>query len=108
MDTFKKPLLIGRNDTAILFELFGCETLSLDTLTPDEILHQIQEKAAHIGIIYRTAEITFTDKQEAFLNDLDIPMITIPTKPGEGDIAVSTFEKLTERAVGMKLDFLKD
>ena len=108
MDTTKRPLLIGRNDTAILFSLFGCITLSLDALTPDEIMAQIQSLSSQIGIIYRTAEIQFTEKQEAFLTELDIPMITLPTRPGEGDLAVAKFEKLTERAVGMKLDFLKD
>ncbi len=106
--TPKHPLLIGRNDTTILFSLFGCITLSLDALSPDEIILKIQEQASQIGIIYRTAEVSFSERQEQFLTSLDIPMITIPTKPGEGDLAVSTFEKLTERAVGMKLDFLKD
>ena len=104
----KRPLLIGRNDTTILFSLFGCITLSLDAHTPDEIIQQIRAQSSQIGIIYRTAEVEFTDRQEAFLTELDIPMITLPTKPGEGDLAVAKFEQLTERAVGMKLDFLKD
>ena len=108
METTKRPLLIGRNDTTILFSLFGCIVLSLDTLTPDEIITKIQAISSQVGIIYRTAEVKFTDRQEIFLSDLDIPMITLPTRPGEGDLAVAKFEKLTERAVGMKLDFLKD
>lgn len=108
MKDSKRPLLIGRNDTAILFSLFGCITLSMDNLSTDEIISEIKSMASQIGIIYRTADVHFTDRQEAFLTELDIPMITLPTKPGEGDLAVAKFEKLTERAVGMKLDFLKD
>ncbi len=107
MEASKKSILIGRNDTATLFKIFGFETFSIDTLEPQQILQSLHEMQSELGIILRTSEVHFSDKHEQFLQHLDVPMITIPVQAGEGNVAADKFERLVEKAVGMKLDFLK-
>ena len=108
MEDSKKSILIARNDTATLFKIFGFETFSIDTMEPKEILSALHEMHSQLGIIIRTSEVSFSDKHEQFLQNLDVPMITIPVRAGEGNVAAAKFERLVEKAVGMKLDFLKE
>lgn len=107
METTKKSILIGRNDTATLFKIFGFETFSIDTMESREILTALNEMQSELGVIIRTSEVSFSEREEQFLQHLDVPMITIPVKAGEGNVAAAKFERLVEKAVGMKLDFLK-
>ena len=108
MKASKNAILIGRNDTANLFSIFGFITYSIDQKDIAEILKGLEQNVSSIGLIFVTSEVSLTEKQQRTLDRLDVPLLTVPVHPEESDISRTQFERLVERAVGMKMDFLQE
>lgn len=103
----KKSIFIGRKETTTLFKIFGFNTIVIDDFNEKEIFDQILNDKDNIGLILRTNQLAFSDKQNRIIFDLNIPIIEIPIADGESELQINDLQNLIEKAVGMKLDFLK-
>jgi len=103
----KKSIFIGQKETVTLFKIFGFETISLDEFDEKEIFDQIMADKDNIGLILRTNQLRVSAKQNKIIFELNIPIISIPIADGESEIQINDLQNLIEKAVGMKLDFLK-
>ena len=103
----KKSIFIGKKETVTLFRIFGFETISLDEFDEKEIFDKIISDKDNIGLILRTNQLVFSNKQNETIFELNIPIIEIPIAEGESELQINDLKNLIEKAVGMKLDFLK-
>lgn len=104
MNQYKKPVIIADFDMSILFQLFGFETFTNETLSIDEIIQKIIQDIDTYAIIFISSAITLSDKQKKILAQLNVPISQLPiTKESS---SVDELKRLTEKAVGMSLDTL--
>ncbi len=108
MKPTKHIMLLGSSGTLTLFQLFGFVTRAVDTeadmLT---VLQELDEQADQYGAILMTSDIQLTDRQQKKINALNLPILVIPLHPDQTSIGHASMERLIEKAVGMKLQFLK-
>lgn len=105
----KKVAIIGKKGTITVFRLFGFTILEIET--EDDVvqaLQTVEEEKEKLGMLLVTSDIQFSEKQLKRVTGLDIPMITVPVHSDQTDIAYNTMEQMIEKAVGMKLNFLKN
>lgn len=103
----KHVYIIGNQDACLLYQTFGCTPLSTETHSLEQILETLQENVSDIGMILITSDTPVDGLFEKKLNQLQVPLLTIPTHPNESGKGFNTLEKLVDKAVGMKIDFLK-
>ncbi len=99
--------IIGNPDACLLYQTFGCIPLSTEQQDLDSILDYLKDNLSDIGMILITSDTMIEGLYEKKLNQLQVPLLTIPTHPDESGKGFTTLEKLVDKAVGMKIDFLK-
>jgi V/A-type H+/Na+-transporting ATPase subunit F len=106
--TKKKVAIMGKKGTVTLFRLFGFQIFEVET---DEDVNaaitEVEEKIAQFGMLLLTSDINLTDRQAKKMSALSVPMIVIPMHKSQTGVGHATMERLIEKAVGMKLQFLK-
>lgn len=103
----KHVYIIGNQDACLLYQTFGCTPLSTENQDLETILDILRENISDIGMILITSDTPIDGIFEKKLNQLQVPLLTIPTHPRESGKGFETLEKLVDKAVGMKIDFLK-
>jgi vacuolar-type H+-ATPase subunit F/Vma7 len=104
----KKVLFVGEYDTTLLFQTFGCDTLSIDNLTNEEILTRLEETIDQYGMLLLASSLVFLDQQLKKLYDLNVPLLCLPCNNADSEQSKQEFERLIDKAIGMKLNFLND
>lgn len=103
----KHVYIIGNQDACLLYQTFGCTPLSTEAQDLETIIETLKDNIPDIGMILITSDTKIDGLYEKKLNQLQVPLLTIPTHPNESGKGFETLEKLVDKAVGMKIDFLK-
>jgi vacuolar-type H+-ATPase subunit F/Vma7 len=104
----KHIMLLGRSGTLTLFQLFGFVTRPIETeVDLTDVLHELEDHRDQYGAVLLTSDVIVTERQQKKINALNIPILSIPLHPDQTAIGHASMEQLIEKAVGMKLQFLK-
>ena len=107
MNTPRTPVIIGYRHTLHLFQLGGFRAYALEDQSLDDICTDINNQSSEIGIIILTSDVSLRETHQKHLEELDIPLLTLPLTADEDRQSEAHFEQLVKRAIGMDIDFLK-
>lgn len=103
----QRAIVIGKTGTTTGLRMFGFRCIEIEGMDEmSEVIETLENERSMIGMILLTSDIQMTDRQLKKFTATGIPSVTIPIHADQKSIATAQMEKLIEKAVGMKLNFL--
>lgn len=103
----QRAVVIGKSGTTTGLRMFGFRCIEIDGMDEmADVIETLENERSMIGMILLTSDIQMTDRQLKKFTATGIPSVTIPIHTDQKSIATEQMEKLIEKAVGMKLNFL--
>jgi vacuolar-type H+-ATPase subunit F/Vma7 len=109
----QRAIVIGKAGTITGLRMFGFYCMEIEESEAsasdqmNDILDELERERPMIGMVLLTSDIEMNERQLKKFRALELPSITIPMHADQKQIAADQMEQLIEKAVGMKLNFLK-